>query len=555
MAILFSDGFDYYNTTSGSNNELINISTRYPSVVSTWANFFSYTAGYSGGQSLLFSTSSSTSNSIPVPIPNTLTSVTMGAHVYFPSLSAEFDFFKIAAPNGTYILLSVSSSGVINTRITGSGTSTARSSTFSIAAATWYYLELHAEVTGADQILVSVYLNNTQVFLYTGTGFTATPYYWSSFTIGKSQLGNSGAYRMDNFYLSDGEILGAINISTIVPSGDTAQKDGIPVNGTTNYNMVNDINAPTMDTNILLKTDLATDYYTTNGISLVNTDDTVISVQGLSYSMSGDASSSVRTSVQLSSSSTETTDSIPLLPGVTSPQIVTSSHIRVDPATNSTWTLSGVNSAQLGVRRHDNFTVPNNGFYIGNTGNYPSNVSGSTIIAGDNPPTVSGNALLFDGTQNIRYTDVPFWHVTMPYSVQFEFYTTNLGVNQMICTVGGNVQTPGWPEWAVFLTAGSGVALFSNANNAGTAQVTQTLLPIANMSTNTWYKIGFMFYSGRMRGYLNDSQAFDVALTNGTIVDSSYGFAIGGDNAKDSGRQFFGGVRKFIMANQLFWAM
>src|SRR3546814_7749522 len=117
---------------------------------------------------------------------------------------------------------------------------------------------------------------------------------------------------MDNFYLSDGEVLGPINISTLVPDSDTSQKDGVPLNGTTNYNMVNDISAPSMDTNVLLKNDLDTDYYTISDLSLVNANDSIISVQGLSYSTSSDASSTARTSIQLKSSSTETTSSIPM---------------------------------------------------------------------------------------------------------------------------------------------------------------------------------------------------------------------------------------------------
>lgn len=554
MAILFSDGFDYYNATSGNNNELINISTRYPGVVSTWASYFSYSTGYSGGQSLVFNTSSSTSNSVPIPIGNTLTSITMGAHIYLPNLSNDLDIFTIKAPNGAYVILSSgNTSGFLATRISASGSTAARYASIPLSASTWWYVELHAEVTSTNQILVNVYLNGTNVFTFTGTGFSATPYYWSSFTIGKATLNNSGSYRMDNFYLSDGEVLGPINISTLVPDGDTAQKDGIPINGTTNYNMVNDINAPSMDTNILLKTDLATDYYTFGDVPVVNTNDTVISVQGLSYSLDNDASSTSRTSVQIKSGATETTSSIPMLPGALIPQLATTAHLRNDPSTNSAWTLAGANSATLGIRREDNLLVTSGGFYINSSGGYPTSFGGSTIIAGDNAPTVSGNALIFNGTQNIRYTDDPLWHVTMPYSVQFEFYTSNTAVNQNICTVGGNVQTPGWPEWAAFISPSTGVILYSNGNNSGTSQISQTILPIANMTNNTWYKIGFMFYSGRARAYLNDVQVFDVALTNGTIVDSSYGFAIGGDAAKDSGRQFFGGVRKFTMANQLFW--
>lgn len=553
MAILFSDGFDYYNATSGNNNELINISTRYPGVVSTWASYFSYSTGYSGGQSLVFNTSSSTSNSVPIPIGNTLTSITMGAHIYLPNLSNDLDIFTIKAPNGAYVILSSgNTSGFLATRISASGSTAARYASIPLSASTWWYVELHAEVTSTNQILVNVYLNGTNVFTFTGTGFSATPYYWSSFTIGKATLNNSGSYRMDNFYLSDGEVLGPINISTLVPDGDTLQKDGIPINGTTNYNMVNDISSPTMDSNVLLKTDLATDYYTVGDLSLVNTNDTVVSVQGISYSTTDDISSTFRSGPQLKSLSTEATDSIPMIPGFTIPQIATTSHVRTDPNTGSPWSTAGVNNVQLGIRRYDNFAFSNSGFYIDNNGNYPTNVNGSTIVAGDSAPSLSGNALVFNGSQAIRYTDQPNWHVTIPFSAQFEFYTSSTNT-QTIFSIGQSINAPVQNSECVATIASNVLYIISSSDN--TTGFTRIDLS-STLSLNTWYKVGIMIYSGRFRGYLNDIMVSDVALTGGTVRTSTVGFSVGSDaNLSSTSRYFIGGIRKFSMANQQFWPL
>lgn len=558
MTILFYEGFDFLNNGSQNNYDLIDLSSRFI-VTSNWYVYLDIVAGgpYGTGQYLRVNSSQVAQNSIQIPISQPLTSFCIGCHINIRSNSGYTDIFTIQPETGSNYIRLTTSNGSDNRLIHLNINGTLNNFTIidSLDVGQWQYIELQGQVTGTNQVLLNIYVNGMLAGTYTGIGFTATPYSWSKFIVGYGGSSGNTQRWVDNLYLTSGEQLGIVEVKTMLPSGDTAQKDGIPVTGSTNYSQLAAYTLPMNSHFVALTSETANDVYDLSNLNLNSSDYDILAAQGISIMKQSTTPDVVSGNVGLMSSGN-------LVSGVaqnldqTSFSTITTPILNTDPATSSPWTPSAIDSLQLMVGREapSGGSTPY-GFYIDSSGAYPTTVSSSTIISGDTPPTVSSGALVFNGSQNIRYTDVPFWHVVPDYSVEFDFYTSSTSTNQCIATVGGHVQLPQWPEWTIFI-ASNNVTFYSNSNATSGGTTTSANFFTSGFSPTTWYKIGFMIYSSgtyRVRGYLNGTQSFDVPIAGGTIGDSSFGFACGGDNSKDSGRQFTGGIRNFRMGNELFW--
>jgi hypothetical protein len=172
----------------------------------------------------------------------------------------------------------------------------------------------------------------------------------------------------------------------------------------------------------------------------------------------------------------------------------------------------------------------------------------STALAADTKPTTVSDYMNFTGTQNIRFSDKELWHVTSPYSVSLEVYFEDLTGNSWVATVGEGFGA-GWPEWRI-AREGNVLSFGSSTTNNG---LTSSGVFVNGLNAKQWYRIGFMFLNGRVYGFVNEVQVFDVEAAE--PYNAAAGLAIGGDYSKYAQRQFRGRIRNFLLGKSAFWTV
>lgn len=560
MAILFYEGFDYFNQVSATVTDMVDPSSRFL-LETSWQNRFGYTTGYNGGQCLVFDSTTVTSNSLQIPISQTLTSFCIGAHWYFVSNNSNMDIFTVQPATGTNSIRLTTTSATDNKSlnlyvngalVTASGSSYTFNFIDPIDTATWQYIELQGQVTSTNQVTMTLYINGMLASSWSGAGFNTTPYSWNKFYLGSRGGNGSGTKRVDNCYLTSGEQLGVVEVRTLFPSADTAQKDGIPISGTTDFSVVRNYTT-SMTNNYVAFSDIGDSDKFDIDDTVLDSTYSVLAAQSHAIMKQSLVPDNLYGNISLNYLTSSVSGPAKLLNPSAFSYFATPI-AATNPNTGAAWQNSEINQIQMTVGQSSSTDGVAQQFYI-TDGQYPTQVQTSTLLTGDTAPVVSGDALIFSGSSNIRYTDAPNWHVTFPYSVKFEFYTVSKTTNQCVATVGGHVTIPQWPEWTIFVGSDGTLRIYTNSDNTSGSQTTGLFLSSADWTANTWYEVGFMFYSGRVRGYINGVQKFDLALVSGTVRDSSYGLALGGDNAKDAGRQFTGGIRNFSMGNTAFWTV
>ena len=104
---------------------------------------------------------------------------------------------------------------------------------------TWYYLEMKVEYISANKINVVIRQDGREIGSFSNiTGWNSAPYQWSKFVLGKPAGSYDEEFFCDNLYITDGELLGPLEINTIVPNGD-ASTTWQRSYGSTNYFNVN----------------------------------------------------------------------------------------------------------------------------------------------------------------------------------------------------------------------------------------------------------------------------------------------------------------------------
>ena len=193
-------------------------------------------------------------------------------------------------------------------------------------------------------------------------------------------------------------------------------------------------------------------------------------------------------------------------------------------------------------------------------------------------PTLSNGVMSFNGAQSIIYADNTALHVTAQYSVQFDFMASTVAPAYQYIMTSGEGYGIGWPEFSCVLE-GNEFLVITNSNNAASGEAYYEYS--TNIKTNTWYRVGFMFYNtgsqNYIRCYLNGSNIFQRAIaaygSNGTAHNSnltglaitaaadampytsSNGLALGNDCNNYTGRFFTGSIRNFFIGKHLFWAV
>lgn len=201
-----------------------------------------------------------------------------------------------------------------------------------------------------------------------------------------------------------------------------------------------------------------------------------------------------------------------------------------------------------------------------------------TRKSGFTAPSVSNNEMIFTGTQGIAYLDNDQLHVTPPYSVQVDFYTTQTSKGTAYIWNNGQGNGIGWPE-AVIVLNGANLNMYTSSNSAGTSTYQARFAIATNIQANTWYRVGVMWYTvsstNYVRFYLNGSIVYthqysgtsfaadpnnpgggtNTSTSDALPYNSSNGIAIGSDNNNDSSTRWEGKIRNVFVGKTLFWSI
>lgn len=193
-------------------------------------------------------------------------------------------------------------------------------------------------------------------------------------------------------------------------------------------------------------------------------------------------------------------------------------------------------------------------------------------------PTLSNNELTFNGSQGIAYLDNDQLHVAPPYSVQVDFYATQVAKSTAYIWNNGQGNGIGWPEAVVALN-GSSLNMYTSSNSLGGTTYQARFAIKSNIQVNTWYRLGIMWYntggSNYVRFYLNGSALYthqysgtafypdpfnqtggqNTSTSDGLPYNSGNGIAIGSDNANDPASRWEGKIRNVFVGTTLFWSI
>lgn len=198
--------------------------------------------------------------------------------------------------------------------------------------------------------------------------------------------------------------------------------------------------------------------------------------------------------------------------------------------------------------RNDSFTSIKNGVF--------TPPQGSSLVAGDSPPTFTNGVLNFNGTQALRFTDSAATRVVPPYSIEVEFSISALPSNGNAAVIMNVGQKSGidWPEFLIGVLENRDLNVYVNSNNTGGASQ-QIFQAKSNIQLNTFYKLGVMFYNkgqgNRIRIYMDGVQVRDQPYS--LPYNSSNGLSIGSDTSTNFAVRFNGKIKNLYVAQELFW--
>ena len=418
----------------------------------------------------------------------------------------------------------------------------------------WHYYELEAQA-GVTNGIARFYIDSVPVLTVTNVNTTYNSnLFYNSVTIQGGMWDNSSRVTcFDDFYINNTLTRSdEINVVTLRPSGDTSTIGWTPSSGSTHYTQVNatayslsqtaNIGTSTNNTDLFEVSNLPSTGIATGGPIKALKPNTI------GYKSSFGQANTFQT-LKVGSNTINQQTFAPY-EGQSNSSFFPSTIYESNPFTNTSWTLSDINGIQSGVVMN---VLENVKFSISN-GSITNSSTSTRVTSGVTAPTLSGDTLIFTGTEQIRFTDSSDFHVTAPYSVEMEFYVSSLSNSPMLFNIGqGN--GIGFPEFVVQLFNTGQINLYTASANSAAAQVARMLVPPGTVKLNTWYRIGFMVYtysgSLRVRGYFNGAQMFDDSLVQ--PWNSPNGLAIVGDNVGYPTVFLNGGIRNLSVAKSLFW--
>lgn len=362
MAIIFTDGFEAYaDVASDALKSTMCLDDRY---IGAGTNTFTsgmlslgtpgkMLPGTADGQYLSFSTSTSTLNRIMLNFTPT-TSICVGFHVMTAAAVANlitlFNTSAMSASNDVIQLYTTGSTLFVKGNVAYSGTATLTNNV-------WNYIEFQVTTSG-QTMTFNLYLNGQLVLNRVNVqALSSTVSYQSinGLSIGKGNTnwvtGSTAVQNYDNFYVTTGERLGLTYMVPVTPASDTAQKQWIPIDGTTNYNNVNDQTLSTGQTYVAANNVNDLDYYS---VSQINRLDGNTNILGVLPYMQAIGSPLGNTSVDLNIKNGSTETNI-LTSNLSNNRVAVVSRptsiLTTNPSNSSTWTISDVQNMQLGIKR------------------------------------------------------------------------------------------------------------------------------------------------------------------------------------------------------------
>jgi hypothetical protein len=341
MAVVLIEGFDHY--PDGSTTQAGGMGARWTaSTTSSWG----YPAGRIAGRCARRSGSGQIT--FDRPLPSELTSLTVGFAVLTDT----------AAPNSTQELVSLRSSGGAQLVIGGTSGGLLQvgrgsfSNIFGTEAAgdpwqaeAWYFLEIEAVIHGSTGE-VRVYKNGVEVINVSGVNTKGQAQYGvSTLRLRMPGTGSGwGASSFDDVYVADAATrLGDSRVITLVPDGDTGDKDWTPSSGENNYAMVDQEQVDGDSSYIASSTPGDLDIYTLGNLGV--TPETIHAVQLMMCARKDDAATR---EVRLKLKSGSTVEN-----GAT--QVMGTSYQYFheiyddDPDAAGPWTAAAVGAMQIGI--------------------------------------------------------------------------------------------------------------------------------------------------------------------------------------------------------------
>lgn len=340
MALLWIDGFDHYTTTNSASLPAL------ATGIYTWTTSGSNTYSTSGKNSgcLSYSGATSSSGGFSLPISNTNAIVGVGMHFNYTSFDADNTYVIAKFQNNTTEIVTVylSTGGTIRLRI---GSTTLATSTDTLTANTWYFIEIKFNLVGGSSSTIEVRVNGATYVSYTGNLGSSVANTLAFFQKGGIATHYTGF--ADDLFIWNGDgstnndWLGEQNVYTLMPSGDTTQADWSLSTGSNGYDLIN--NRPASDTSYI-EADTVNDQ---SDFDFDDTDDTNIKVLG----------------VQTVARSLKTgTDPVTFAIGLNSHLGSDQSPVQntsdwffsiqeTNPDTSTDWTATDINAAVLSVKR------------------------------------------------------------------------------------------------------------------------------------------------------------------------------------------------------------
>jgi len=331
MALLFIDSFDHYSTAQMSRK---------------WTSLGGGAVIQSGGRT---SNCMMASNGGPSKTVGAGTYSSLAVGVAYNTQNLSNTPIRIQDATGSLIAyLQHVGDGRLFVRVTfpPSSSWSSANSTFVMNTNVWYYLELQVTIS-AGAVTYAAQANGASILSGTmGSGLTGT---WDQVALIAAGGGNNSYF--DDFYVTDGELLGDIRIYPLYPRLDGTTLQWVPSAGTTHFNLVNE-HAP----------DDAASYVSCSSANVGNQDQyyldqitgfsgTIKGAQGLWCLTKSDAGTASVLGVYRNGAGTIVNTANTFNPSYPSWQYFTEAQ-RKSVFTSSDWTATEINSMQLGLLRN-----------------------------------------------------------------------------------------------------------------------------------------------------------------------------------------------------------
>lgn len=352
MAVIFYDGFDIYNVATSQTYDLITPALRY-TMSGLWYNHITYSTGFDNiGRSIVFGNNNVADNSIRLPLNTPLTAFSIGAHIY-PTygIAVGIDIFTIqSADTNNTIRLTTVSNNPNSLNLIVNGQNNLLTFIDPLDQNMWQHIELQGTVVSGNSITVNLYIGGSFAATWSGAGFGVLPYAWTTFYVGKRGGGGTGGYRIDNLFVTDGDHLGVVEVKTLTPSADTAQKDGLAIIGNDNFSLINNYSTPMTLNYVAFPIQSTSDEYDLTDPGILPDDYDVLSAQGISVMKQSATSTLINGYVGLSSSGSDS-NGTPVVLDQTNYKLINGPITITDPSTSTTWTVAGINDLKMIVGR------------------------------------------------------------------------------------------------------------------------------------------------------------------------------------------------------------